>query len=239
MVGKAIPAMEPIVSTPPATPDPPAQQENRAVPIPKRDAELVAAIRRGDQGVIERLVEEWASPMLHLARGYVRSDAVAEEAVQETWLAVMKGIEGFEGRSTLKSWVFSILINRAKTIAVREARTTPFSDLEKEENPEALDPADAALFGPDGTVRPEAVPTDAEWSERLARSAEARAALERALDELPPIQRAVVVMTDVEQMSSPDISEALGISEANRRVLLHRARMKLRRALHEHAPEGT
>lgn len=200
------------------------------------DKILIEAIRSGDQPLVERLIDRWSPMMLRMARRFARSEAVAEEIVQETWMAVVRSIDRFEGRSTLRSWALSILANRAQSIAGREARTVPFTDLGLEGDlRDPLSPEDRALLRPNGSLPPGVLPADPNWADRLVHSGEIRKALEQAIERLPPNQKAVLLMADVEGVPSEEVCNALGVNETNRRVLLHRARMKIRRALHEFA----
>src|SRR5262245_3599266 len=197
---------------------------------------LVEALRRGDESAFVALVDRYQGPMLRLAMAYVPSRAVAEEVVQETWLGVLQGIGRFEGRSSLKTWIFRILTNRAKTRGEREGRSVPFSSLAT---------ADAEESGP--TVEPgQFHPSDhpqwaniwvsypKNWGElpedRLL-SREIGARIQAAIDALPLTQREVITLRDVEGWSSEEVCNILAITETNQRVLLHRARAKVRRAV--------
>jgi RNA polymerase sigma-70 factor (ECF subfamily) len=198
------------------------------------DAELLAAPRRGDEDAFVQLVERHQGPMLRLARLYVADQTTAEEVVQETWLGALRGLDRFEGRSSLKTWLFNILTNRAKTRAVRDGRTIPFSALV--EAAEGDEPAvDPDRFHPLGhtyaghwSSRPQS------WrdlpEERLL-AGETRERLREAIDALPPMQRTVLTLRDVDGWSADEVCNILEISETNQRVLLHRARSKVRRAL--------
>jgi len=169
---------------------------------------------------------------MRLALAFFPNRALAEEAVQDTWAAVVDGLSSFEGRSSLKTWMLRILANRAKTRLTREARSVPFSAL----NDSDLDvPAvDPARFSSNGRwAEPPQTWTD-DTPEKQLMNKEAIRCLERALKELPPKQRAVVTLRDVEGLDSDEVCNVLGVGEANQRVLLHRARSKLRRALEEH-----
>jgi RNA polymerase sigma-70 factor, ECF subfamily len=159
----------------------------------------------------------------------VPSHAVAEEVVQDTWLAVLRGLAGFEGRSSLQTWMFTILVNRARTTGSREQRTIPVAD--------AGPVVDASRFGPDGawSAPPE------HWVEEAEDRIEAgklAVLLRSAMDGLPPRQREVVLLRDVEGMSSAEVCSVLAISEANQRVLLHRGRGKLRQVLESELGSG-
>lgn len=205
------------------------------------EARLLESLRRGDESAFMALLDLHNAALLRLAMVYVRSRAVAEEVVQETWLGVIRGIDSFEGRSSLKTWIFRILANQAKTKALREGRTVPFSSLESE-----LDSAEPAVaperFADSGhprwphhwTTPPvswEAVP-----EERLL-SSETLSRIQDAIDVLPDAQRTVITLRDVEGWRAEEVCDLLAISEANQRVLLHRARSKVRRALEEYLGE--
>jgi RNA polymerase sigma-70 factor (ECF subfamily) len=195
------------------------------------DAELVERLRARDERAFADLVEAWSPSMLRLARMHVPSQAVAEEVVQEAWLGVLQGIDRFEGRSSLKTWVFRILLNRAMTRGVREARSVPFAALAARE---ADEPAvDADRFTRDGAWA--SPPRRWEDSPELkARSDETLAVARAAIEKLPPMQRLVITMRDLEGFPSDETCNALDITETNQRVLLHRARAKVRAALEEH-----
>jgi RNA polymerase sigma-70 factor (ECF subfamily) len=167
--------------------------------------------------------------MRFVARSFVRTDALAEEVVQDTWLAVLRGLDGFEGRASLKTWIFHILANRARTRAVREARSVPFSslaDAAAQEGP-AVDPA---LFDHDGRWARPPQTLDAD-PERHVLAAELRGRLVEAVAELPEAQRSVIALRDLAGLPSEEVCELLGLSDGNQRVLLHRARTRVRAAL--------
>jgi RNA polymerase sigma-70 factor, ECF subfamily len=182
------------------------------------DATLVGRLREGDEGAFVALVERYHSPLLRLAQAYVPSRAVAEEVVQDTWLGVMRGIERFEGRASFKTWLFRILVNRARTTGQRERRI-------------AAEPAvDPSRFdGAGAWTQPPAPWTDA-VEERLTAVATV-ARIRQALEELPPGPRQVVMLRDVDGLSSNEVCEVLSISEGNQRVLLHRGRSRIRALL--------
>jgi RNA polymerase sigma-70 factor (ECF subfamily) len=195
------------------------------------DEQILAALKRGDEAAFCRLVQQHQALMIRVAQRYVRSAAVAEEVVQETWLGMLKGLDRFEGRSSLKTWIFRILTNRALSRAERERRVLPFSAFAIDDEP-AVDPD---RFRPAGDQWPggwKTFPTN--WDELpeerlLAR--ETLALVGEAIAELPERQHLVIVMRDIEGWSSEEVCQALAISEANQRVLLHRARSKVRRSL--------
>ncbi len=202
------------------------------------DAELVSPLRAGDERAFMVLVERYHATMVRVARGYVASRAVAEEVAQEAWLGVLQGIGRFEGRSSLRTWIFRILTNRAKTRGQREARTVPFSSLGPEEaadgpsvDPDRFRPGDDRV-APGGWADP-----PREWGADPVRrllDRETLALLGAAIDELPATQREVIVLRDVEGWEATEVCEALELSEGNQRVLLHRARSRVRSALEEH-----
>jgi len=205
----------------------------RATALP--DAEIVAALRCGEEAVFSDLVDTYSPGLLRMARLFVRDRAVAEEVVQDTWVGVLHGIDSFEGRSTLKTWIFRILMNIAKTRAVRDGRTLPFSALQDPGRvPEAAVDADRFLdpehprWPGHWAVKPEA------WPEDALLAAETRERLTEAIEGLPATQRTVISLRDIEGWSSEEVRNALGLSETNQRVLLHRARSKVRAALEDY-----
>jgi RNA polymerase sigma-70 factor, ECF subfamily len=195
---------------------------------------VVEALRAGDEETFRALVAELGPSMLRLARHYVSSTAVAEEVVQEAWLGVLRGLDRFEGRSSLKTWIFTILTNTAKTRGVREGRTLPFSSLGAEGGSgPAVDPE---RFLPDDSRFPghwAAPPQRWEGAERLL-ARETLDVIERAIAKLPPAQGIVLTMRDIEGCDAAEVCNTLDISETNQRVLLHRARSAVRRALEEY-----
>ena len=190
------------------------------------DVVLVDRLRAGDQTAFAAVVRRWSPAMLRVARAHVRTHASAEEVVQEAWLGVVRGLDGFEGRAELRTWVFRILVNCAR----RRGRTD--SRMNAELGGPTVDP-DRFRDGDDpypGHWRSDAAPVD--WGpEPVVLAAEFRAVLERALAELPDRQRAVVELRDVHGLDGEEVCELLGISPANQRVLLHRGRAKLRGVL--------
>jgi RNA polymerase sigma-70 factor (ECF subfamily) len=189
--------------------------------------EPVEALRAGDEATFERLVREYSPAMLRVAQLYVGSRAAAEEVVQDTWIGVLNGIGRFEGRSSLKTWIFRILTNIAKTRGQREGRSVPFSALGS---------------GDDQAVDPDRFAQDGQWAspprsfgpeERLL-GRETLDVVERAIAALPPSQAIVITMRDVEGFGAEETRNVLGISETNQRVLLHRARAKVRQALEDY-----
>jgi RNA polymerase sigma-70 factor, ECF subfamily len=193
------------------------------------DAALVDRLKRGDEQAFMELVERYHSSMVRVARSFVSSDAVAQEVAQEAWLGVLNGIDRFEGRSSLKTWLFRILVNRARTRGAREARSVPFSSFERESG-ETVDPE---RFLSDGAWVSPPRPWEGQPEERLLAS-ETRDVIRRAIDALPPAQRRVIDLRDVEGLSSGEVVELLDLTEVNQRVLLHRARAKVRQALEDY-----
>jgi RNA polymerase sigma-70 factor (ECF subfamily) len=203
--------------------------------VPTRDdEELVERLRAGDEDAFMTLVDRYGPQMLRVARLYVPTTAVAEDVVAETWLAVLTGLDRFEERSSLKTWIFRILANRAKTRGQRERRSVPFSSL--------ADPADDD--GP--TVDPERFePAGSRWAghwtsypqrfgelpEEQLLSKEAAEVARAAIASLPESQRTVITLRDVEGWDAAEVRDLLDLSDGNQRVLLHRARAKVRRAL--------
>ena len=198
------------------------------------DARLVDGLRVGDEAAFAAVMREYGAGMLRVAQMYVSSRAVAEEVVQEAWLGVLKGIGRFEGRSSLKTWLFRIVANTAKTRGIREARSVPFSAL-GEGSPD--EPAvDADRFLGDGERFPGhwAAPPQSWAPEGKLLAQETLAVIEREIERLPPVHAAVITMRDVQGFSSEEVCNALDLSETNQRVLLHRARSRVRRALEEY-----
>src|SRR4051794_21935782 len=195
--------------------------------MPGTDAEVVDALKRGDEAVFAELVDAYSPGLLRMARMFVRDRAVAEEVVQETWIGVLRGINRFEGRSSLKTWIYRILMNTAKTRGQREARSVPFSAAAGAADGEASIDPDRFLGNGAWVLGP------AEWQtpEEELLDGEARDAILRAIEELPDQQRAVITMRDVEGFPADEVAEALGLSAGNERVLLHRARSKVRAAI--------
>ncbi len=209
-----------------------------AVTLP--DDQLVAALRAGDEAAFAAVVREWHTGLLRVARIFTPSRAVAEEVVQETWLRVLGALDRFEGRSSLKTWVFRILVNTAKTRAQREGRSIPFSALqdparvpEAAVEPERFLPDDHPQHPGGWASPPRELPED-----RLI-ATETRDVIAQAIEALPANQRAVISLRDVEGWSSEEVRNALDLSEVNQRVLLHRARARVRQALEDYlTPEN-
>jgi RNA polymerase sigma-70 factor (ECF subfamily) len=201
------------------------------------EAELLPRLRARDEAAFAELVRAWSPSMLRVARMYTSSRAVAEEVVQEAWLGVLQGIDRFEGRSSLKTWVFRILVNRAMTRGAREARSVPFAALAGDEAGRDEPAVDPSRFTREGAWA--SPPRRWDESPELAlRSAETLETVRAAIAELPPMQRLVISMRDLEGFGSEETRNALDISETNQRVLLHRARAKVRAALEQHFGEA-
>jgi RNA polymerase sigma-70 factor (ECF subfamily) len=184
------------------------------------EAELIARLRAGDEAAFMTLVNRYHAPLLRLAQSFVPSRAVAEEVVQDTWLGVLRGIDQFEGRSSLKTWLFRILVNRARTAGVRERRHTPV-------DVGALPAVPPERFDAGGGWVDPPVPWADEVDARLD-AAKVAELIAGHLDQLPDTQRQVLLLRDFEGLPSPEVCELLGLTEANQRVLLHRARSKVR-----------
>jgi len=207
-------------------------------PIAGEDDEaLIAGVRRGDEQAFAQLVDRHSRAMVRVAMAYVPGRAAAEEVVQETWIAVMRGIDGFEGRSSLKTWIFRILTNVAMRSGARERRSVPFSALARAEDtgepsldPDRFLPADHELFPGHWAVMPTRWPTPEEG----LLAGETRDVIAAAIAELPVAQRTVIALRDVEGWSSEEVREALDLSAGNQRILLHRARSRVRSAIEDY-----
>jgi RNA polymerase sigma-70 factor, ECF subfamily len=187
---------------------------------------FVERLRAGDEGAFEVLVARHDAALRRVARTFVRTDAAAEDVVQETWLGVVRGLKEFEERSSLRTWIFSILVKRAKTRATKDARNLPFSALEEDDRPAV----ETAAFGADG--RWASVPPRLESDpETGLLSRELRTELLSAVERLSPDQRAVITLRDLVGLPAAEVCELLELSDANQRVLLHRARARVRTAL--------
>jgi RNA polymerase sigma-70 factor (ECF subfamily) len=189
---------------------------------PDSDEALLVRLRAGDESAFLVLVTRYNGSLLRVARTFVPNDAVAEEVVQDTWIGVVRGIDRFEGRSSFKTWLFRILVNRARTSGVREHRHDTFDPTEPAVSPDRFD-ASGAWAEP-------VTPWESDVDDRLV-AASWGPTLRAALDGLPERQRDVVVLRDVEGLSGEDVCDVLGITEGNQRVLLHRGRSRLRAVL--------
>lgn len=191
------------------------------------ESALVAALRAGDERAFMELVEAYSPGMRRLALTFVRTPSVADEVVQESWLGVLRGLDRFEGRSSLKTWIYRIVANVARTRAVREARSAPFSSFAGDD---------------EASVDPERFIADGHWASpvepwQAVLDAEAKEVIDRAIAALPEQQRQVIELRDVQGWPSDEVCNVLELSETNQRVLLHRARSKVRAALDEYLGE--
>jgi RNA polymerase sigma-70 factor (ECF subfamily) len=199
------------------------------------DATALAALRSGDAEQIRRVVTAWTPSMLRVARVHTRSDALAEDVVQDSWITVLTSLDKFEGRSALRTWVLGIVVNRARRAGVRERRVLPFSATGMADRADLRAAAvDGARFGPDGAWVSPPVHWE-EWPEERLAATELRDVIEAALTTLPMRQRAVVTVRDILGLSAEDVEALYGLSAANQRVLLHRARAKLRTVVERYA----
>lgn len=227
-------------STQTATGESASQAASRARPRTdngRDERSLVASLRSGDEAAFMRLVEQYQPAMVRLALVYVHDPAIAEEVAQETWLSVLKNLDQFEGRSSFKTWLFHILVNGARSRSQRERRSVPFSAL--------AGPDEEAAVGepsvPSERFRPEGDPYAGGWTtipqrwdqvpEANIASQETRERIMEAIERLPANQQSVIRLRDVEGYAPEDVCQILGVSEANQRVLLHRARSRVRQAL--------
>ncbi|HTI35651.1 MAG TPA: sigma-70 family RNA polymerase sigma factor [Miltoncostaea sp.] len=216
--------MPPPLDAPPAIP---ADYEN--------EPRLVDALRSGDEEAFAWVVRRYHGPLLRYAGVFVADRAVAEEVVQETWLGVIRGIGTFEARSSVRTWIFNILANRARTRGAREARSVPMSALAAQEleddapvlGPEHFRPDDAPRWAGHWAIAPQ--PWNAPEARLLA--AESRAVLDAAIAALPPMQREVIMLRDVVGMDAEEVCGRMSLTDGNQRVLLHRARTRVRAAL--------
>jgi RNA polymerase sigma-70 factor, ECF subfamily len=209
-----------------------AVQERKAS---AEELELLARLRAGDERAFETLVNRHYGTMLAVARTYVSSRAVAEEVVQEAWLGVLKGLDGFQGRSALSTWIMRIVVNIAKTRGGREARSIPYASLAAEGDQHSVDPD--RFRGPDDGFPGHWRAYPGDWrrlpEDALYQQETLRVTVE-AIAELPAAQRAVITMRDVQGCPADEVCDVLGVSEGNQRVLLHRARSRVRAALERH-----
>jgi RNA polymerase sigma-70 factor, ECF subfamily len=203
---------------------------------------LLDALRRGDESAFTLLVDRYHTALLRLALAFVSNRAIAEEVVQDTWLGVLGGLGRFEGRSSLRTWIFRILANKAKTRAQREGRTIPFSSL-----PDLDLELDGPSVEPDRFLPPDHAQWPGHWAtpaqswegipeERLL-AQETRACIQDAIDALPPLQREVITLRDVEGCTAEEACHILSVTETHQRVLLHRARSRVRGALERYFEE--
>jgi RNA polymerase sigma-70 factor (ECF subfamily) len=214
------------------------QQPETLATSARGDAGLVRALLDGDEAAFSALVRELGPSLLRVARLYVSTQAVAEEVVQEAWLGALRGIDRFEERSSLRTWLLRIVANLARTRAVREARSVPFSTLTGEDEGPSV-PPERFRGGGERWAGHWASPPE-EWGRPEAEllSAETRAVIAAAIEALPETQRQVITLRDVAGWDADEVCNVLGLSETNGRVLLHRARTKVRRALDEYLTGG-
>jgi RNA polymerase sigma-70 factor (ECF subfamily) len=201
------------------------------------DTQLLARLRAGDEAAFDLLVRRYHGPLKRLARAFVSTEASAEEVVQDTWVAVLAGLDAFEERASLGTWISRILVNRSRTKGVREARMTPFSamsDGEGEAEATWPDGVDPARFDDRGMWATPPERWADETPEKLVGNQEAMTLLDAELRDLPERQRVVVVLRDTLGWTAEDVCNALDINETNQRVLLHRARSRLRARLAAH-----
>ncbi len=205
------------------------------------DGVLVPALRRGDEAAFSWLLDRYSGPLLHLARTFVSNQAAADEAVQETWVAVITGVDRFERRSTLKTWIYGILVNVARSKGVKEHRSVPFASLADELGADERSVDPDRFRGPRDRWPGHWATPPAAWDElpedRLL-SSETLSVVTGAIGRLPANQQTVITLRDVEGWDPAEVCNALEISETNQRVLLHRARSKVRRALEIHFEEA-
>jgi RNA polymerase sigma-70 factor, ECF subfamily len=197
------------------------------------DEALVAALRAGDEDAFGWLVDRYSGPLRRVALGYVSTPSVADEVVGDTWLAVINGIDRFEGRSSLKTWIYRILMNKARTRGVREHRSVPFSSLEDDSitsgfSPDRFRSADDPSWPGHWSAPPR--PWQEQPHDRL-QATETLAAVRDAIAQLPPNQRQVISLRDIDGWSSEEVCNVLSLSQTNQRVLLHRARARVRVSL--------
>jgi RNA polymerase sigma-70 factor (ECF subfamily) len=214
---------------------PEARVEEHSLPGVVDELELLVGLREGDERAFDELVPRHHRAMLAVARTYVRTEAAAEEVVQDAWLGVLKGLDQFEGRSSLKTWIMRIVANIARTRGGKDARTVPFSALMPEGEEPAVGPE--RFRGPNDAFPGHwrRYPTD--WRalpEEVLIGRETMDVLTRAIEGLPSAQRTVIRLRDVDGCSADEVCAALELSATNQRVLLHRARSRVRAALESH-----
>jgi RNA polymerase sigma-70 factor (ECF subfamily) len=213
-------------------------EEDDAGPLPSDDA-VVARLRAGDEAMFALMLDTWSPGLRRMARAHLSTEASADEVLQDTWIAVIQGLDRFEGRSTLRTWVYRILVNTAKTRAVREARTVPSAELfdirlTAADTGPTVDPA--RFRGADDPFAGGWLNPPAAWPapENAAIAKEIREQIALALARLPERQRTVVALRDVDGWSSEEVCEIMGISAGNLRILLHRGRAALRAGLEQY-----
>jgi RNA polymerase sigma-70 factor (ECF subfamily) len=202
--------------------------------MPDSDTTIVAALRGGDESAFARLVAEYQPGFVRIARVWVRDTSSAEEVVQDAWLAALESLERFEGRSSLRTWLYGILVNVARTHARAQRRTLPVSSLVAEELDADSVEVEADLFLPDGhrwAGHFAALPVPFPTPEQSLQRAELIELLDAALADLPPLQQQVMLLFDVQRFTGEEVCNILGLSDTNQRVLLHRARARVRASL--------
>jgi len=204
-------------------------RSRRRATVRDPDRELLEQVRAGEERAFVELVARYQSSLVRLARTYVSSDAIAEDVAQDTWLAVLRGLDGFEGRSTFRTWLFQILVNRARSTGVREHRSIAVGDAGPAVDASRFDASGAWMSPPQHWVE--------DSDERLSAQT-LTVPIRDALELLPPRQREVVLLRDVDGLSSEEVCRVLEISEANQRILLHRGRSGLRTALEDKLGEA-
>lgn len=234
MVGHTEPLLFPAMEIGSTSHDP-----GRAAERPGGDEEhLLEALRRGDESAFSQLVDHHHASMVRVARLYVGTLAAAEEVAQDAWLGLLQGLDRFEGRCTLKAWIFSIVANCAKSRGARDKRSVPLSSLGQDDEGGASVEPDRFLDDSHPRWAGHWSQPPAPWGADELVARETLQAIASAMEKLPPMQRAVMSMRDVEGLESEETCQVLGISEANQRVLLHRARSKVRKALEGYMREG-
>lgn len=205
--------------------------QNFALHLAHADQQLIARLRAGDEATFTGLVDQYHAVMVRIAGIYVKEYAIAEEVVQDTWIAVLKGLDGFEGRSSFKTWIFTILTNRAKTRATRESRYVPLNLSEELDDTKAS----LSLFKPPNPVDAgEWLDAPHAWDvipETRFIGRETRDLIFQTIESLPPNQQQVIRLRDIEGFAADEVCNMMQISESNQRVLLHRARGRVRQAL--------
>ncbi len=202
--------------------------------LSQEDHLLIVRLRKGEEGAFDELVDTHHGALIRMALGHVADREVAEEVVQDTWMAVIQGLSRFEGRSSLRTWIFGILIHKAKDRGVREKRHTSFSDFEShdDDHDEAIDPSrfhQSGEWAGHWAVPPQ--PWDEQTPEALLASRQAVAAMQQAIEALPRTLKDVLILRDIEGVEAKEACELLKITETNLYVRLHRARERVRRAV--------
>ena len=202
------------------------------------DAHMLSALRRSEEQAFVYFMDKYSGPLLRLAMLYVSSRAVAEEVVQETWVGVLEGLPRFEGRSSFKTWLFRILMNKAKTKGQRESRYQPLLSQQSNQSEDEEESLESDVFLTTGSLAGHWAITPTRWDndtpERLLLSKECREQIDKAIESLPFVQRQVITYRDIEGLTAHEVCNILDVTETNQRVLLHRARSHVRRELNEY-----